>query len=145
MKRHHVCLMMTGMLPCLAAGCDALSFLLLPSTVDVVFVNESADYNVEVTIFTDDDENILEVILTTIGDKELITILPGQTVTRTFTCSNLGAIILENADLRTLLLTPDTQTSVFRQDGGFLCGGSITFTFTHTAALTDFAVSTQLQ
>jgi hypothetical protein len=49
--------------------------------------------------------------------------------------------MVENAELQSPILQPDTQSEVLRRGEDFECGGTIVFTFTHSAALVDFDVS----
>jgi hypothetical protein len=128
------------------SGCDALVGILLPSTVTVSLVNESPDYAVVVTLFYHDDDDVLEPILTEIGQEREYTIAPGQTVTFPESCDDLQAIVIDDADLRVLGgIGPETSSDVLRMDDDFECGDEITFTFTHSGALLDFDVDTAVQ
>ena len=51
----------------LSAGCDGLVDILLPSTVTITLVNESADFDVDGTIVYDDDDLFLRADLTALG------------------------------------------------------------------------------
>ncbi|MGB2986057.1 MAG: hypothetical protein WBE26_09250 [Phycisphaerae bacterium] len=138
MKKHTGYVLLAGFLPLVSlAGCDALSDILLPSTVMVSLVNESPDYDVEVTLFYHDEDDIPEIVLTEIGTERNYTIKPGETVSFTRDCDDLQAIIIEDAELQTGLFRPDTHSGVLRIDENFECGQEIVFTFTHSDVLLD--------
>lgn len=125
----------------LTAGCDALLNVLLPSTFMVSFVNESPDFAVELTMSSAEDEDTPESAIILLGDERNITLAAGATVTRTFGCDAIGALMIEDAELQSGLLQPDTSSDVVRQGADFSCGGHIVFTFTHSEVLIDFDVS----
>jgi len=62
------------------AGCNSLVGLLRPSETTIVLANDS-DFDVEVVLFYDDDQNILELLLTEIGEEMRLTIGAGEQIT----------------------------------------------------------------
>ncbi len=124
------------------AGCDALLGLVLPSTVAVSLVNQSALFNIEVTLLHHDDDDVLEVIFNQVGTEEEFTIGPGQVTTFLRDCDDLQAIMIDDADLRIVGgVGPETDTGILRMGEDFECGDTLVFTFTHSDALLDFDVS----
>lgn len=124
------------------AGCGALLDFLTPSTYTVRFVNESEDYEVDLTLATAEDEDTPEELLRLLGDERSISVGAVSTVVRTLNCDDAGALMIEDAELQSPLLRPDTSSDVIRRSEDFSCGGTVVFTFTHSALLTDFSVST---
>lgn len=61
----------------LIAGCDGLVGILLPSTVTITLVNESADFNVDGTIIYDDDDILLRADVTALGTDLQFNLGPG--------------------------------------------------------------------
>ena len=128
------------------AGCEALEGILLPTTVTVSLVNDSSDFDVEVTLRYDDEDDIPELLLTQIGTEREFTVAPGQTATFTRSCDDLQAVMIEDAELLVVVgIGPDTDTGVLRIDDHFECGDEIVFTFTHSDVILDFAVTTQIR
>ncbi len=121
-------------------GCDALLGLIQPTTVTVTLVNESAGFDVDLTLFYHDDEDVFEVILTQFGTERNFTLSPGETQSFTRSCDDLRAIIIEDAELQVPLLSPDADTEVYRMGEDFECGDEIIFTFTHSPLIQDFDV-----
>ena len=122
-------------------GCDALTGILLPTTVTVSLVN-AGDYDVDVELFIYDEQEVPELALTELGDQLGFTIPPGETVTFVRSCDDLQVIVVDDADLRILGgAGPETNSDVLRDGDDFGCGDRITFTFSHTAAIFDFDVT----
>ncbi len=119
----------------LTAGCGAAlqaAGALQGDEVTVVLRNSSDDFDVEVTLFYDDDQNILEGVLTETGTQVDTVVLAGQSVTLTRDCDDLQAIIIEDADLLLIgELGPETDTDVLRDGDEFGCGDTLVFTFSH--------------
>ena len=122
-------------------ACDSRVGLVRPSDTTVVLVNNS-DFAVEVKLFYDDDQNILEALLTEIGEEMTLTIGAGEQRTFSRDCDDLQAIIIEDADLLLVgQLGPEVKTDVLRDGNEFGCGDTITFTFEHSDALFDFSIT----
>ncbi len=127
------------------AGCDALVGFLRPNKTSVVLVN-SSDFDVEVVLFYDDDQNILELLLTEIGEEMTLTLGPGEQSTFSRDCDDLQAIIIEDADLLLIgQIGPEVKTDVLRDGDEFGCGDTITFTFDHSDALFDFSITVEIE
>ncbi len=127
------------------AGCDALVGFLRPNKTSVVLVN-SSDFDVEVELFYDDDQNILELLLTEIGEEMRLTISAGEQSTFSRDCDDLQAIIIDDADLLLIgQIGPEVKTDVLRDGDEFGCGDTITFTFDHSDALFDFFITVEIE
>ena len=141
-------LLAVAVLVCLSAGlagCDALVGFLRPKKTSVVLVN-SSDFDVEIVLFYDDDQNILELLLTEIGEEMTLTLGAGEQSTLLRDCDDLQAIIIEDADLLLIgQLGPEVKTDVLRDGDEFGCGDTITFTFDHSAALFDFSITVDIE
>ena len=123
------------------AGCNSLVGLLRPSETTIVLANDS-DFDVEVVLFYDDDQNILELLLTEIGEEMRLTIGAGEQITFSRACDDLQAIIIDDADLLVIgQLGPEVKTDVLRDGKEFGCGDTITFTFDHSDAIFDFFIT----
>jgi hypothetical protein len=127
-----------GLLTC---GCEALVDFLRPDNFTVIFVNESPDHDVDLTLASAEDEDTPEDLIELLGDERSYSVGPEASITRQFSCDSVGALMVENAELQSPILQPDTQSEVLRRGEDFECGGTIVFTFTHSAALVDFDVS----
>lgn len=123
------------------AGCDALIGLLQPRTVTIRLVNNS-DFDVVVEMFTHDDQNVAEFLITEVGDEINRTVGSGETTTIVGDCDDVQAIIIEDADLQVVGgIGPEANTDVIRDGDDFGCGDTVTFTFDHSALITDFDVA----
>ncbi|MEK7711255.1 MAG: hypothetical protein AAB341_05100 [Planctomycetota bacterium] len=133
-------------LPALSlGGCDALTILIQPTTVTVLLVNNGS-FPVDVDLFHSDVQDVPEFLLTEVGTEVNLTVEAGQTRTIVRDCDALQAIVIDNAELRVLGgIGPEANTDVLRDGGDFGCGDVITFTFSHTAAIVDFDVSTTVR
>jgi hypothetical protein len=128
----------------LAAGCDAVRQILGPSETSVRLVNDS-DFPVEVDLYYGDEQDTIEAVLTETGTNVQRTIDAGDIYSFSDDCDNLQAIVIVDADLRVLSgLGPEDSTDVLRDGTDFSCGDTITFTFDHSAILTDFAIHTSV-
>ena len=127
------------------AGCDSLVSSLRQRETSVVLVN-SSDFDVEVVLFYGADQNILEALLTGIGEEMTLTIGAGEQSTFSRDCDDLQAIIIDDADL--LLVGqpgPEVKTDVLRDGNEFGCGDTITFTFDHSDAIFDFSIAVNFE
>jgi hypothetical protein len=129
----------------LTAGCEAVRRALGPHETSVLLVNNS-DFPVEVDLYYGDNQDALEAVLTETGTAVQRTIDAGATYSFSDECDNLQAIVIVDADLRIVGgLGPEDNTDVLRDGTDFHCGDTITFTFDHSAILTDFAIYTNVQ
>ena len=125
---------------CILPSCDAIDDIIGPTMVTVRLVN-TGDFAVEVELYYDDEQLTPEVLLTEIGERLEFTVPAGETTTFARSCDDLQALIIEDADLNVLVgLGPETDTGVLRDGDDFNCGSTITFTFSHSAAIFDFDV-----
>ncbi len=123
------------------AGCDTLQTALGRSDrVTVRLRNSSEDYDVDVSLYYDSDDNVLEDVLTELGEHRTFLLGPGESSSFSASCDDLQAIVIDDADLQ-VLLTVETSSGVYRGDGeDFDCGDTIVFTFTHDEFGVNFDV-----
>ncbi len=127
------------------AGCDSLVGLLRPSETTIVLEN-AGDFDIAVVLFYGDDQNILEALLTEIGEEITLTLGAGEQATFSRDCDDLQAIIIDDADLLLIgQLGPEVKTDVLRDGNEFGCGDTITFTFDHSDALFDFSIAVDFE
>lgn len=131
-----------GLFP--VAGCGLIEDL-LPSRVEVLLINNS-DNTVDVTLYVSDEQDIPEDLLTSVGDKLEYSIAAGQTVNFSRECSNLQAIIVDDARLRVVGdIGPQASTGVLRDGEEFSCNDRIVFTFDHSDVIIDFDVTVNIE
>ncbi len=122
-------------------GCGYLETLLQLNTTAVQLVNDS-DFNVQVVLYYDDDQNLPRAVLTEVGTQLEFTLIPGESRTFTRSCDDLQAIVIDDADLMVVgQIGPETDSDVLRDGTDFGCGDTIRFTFAHSDILTDFDVA----
>ncbi len=130
------------------SGCDAVDVvidLLDPATVRVTLVNNGR-FDVEGTLFYDDEQDLPQILLTEVGRQIDFTVPAGDFFTFTRSCDDLQAIIIEDADLLVAPgVSPETSTGVLRDGRDFSCGDSIVFTFDHSDLLLDFDVTESVE
>lgn len=130
-----------GLLLAFGGGCQFLTNLVGPNSVQVRLQND-ADFDVAVTIYVDDDQNVLSDLIDNQGTLLTFTLSPGEVQEFTRDCDDLQAIVVDNAELRVLgQIGPEANTNVLRDGDDFNCGDRISFTFDHSAVLTDFRVN----
>ncbi len=126
-------------------SCDSLVGLLRPSETTIVLANNS-DFDVEIVLFYGDDQNILELLLTEIGEEMTLTIGAGEQFTFSRDCDDLQAIIIDDADLLLIgQLGPEVKTDVLRDGNEFGCGDTVTFTFEHSDTIFDFSIAVTVE
>ena len=127
-----------------AVGCGAVGTvggLLGPTRTSVELVN-NGDFPVDVRLFFDNDQLLLEEVLTELGNERTFLIQPGQSSSFSADCDDLQAIVIEDADLQVLGgAGPEDATDVLRDGDDFGCGDTIVFTFDHTDTIFDFSIS----
>ncbi len=127
------------------AGCDSLVGVLRSRETTIVLANDS-DFDIDVLLFYGDDQNILEALLTEIGEEMTLTIGTGEQFTFSRDCDDLQAIIIDDADLLVIgQLGPEVKTDVLRDGNEFGCGDTITFTFDHSDAIFDFSITVDFE
>ncbi len=125
-------------------GCPGLIDLLNPARTTVRVVN-NGDFDVDVVIYYDEDQNVLEDLIDDVGTRVEFTIAPGGVQEFSRDCDDLQAIKVVDADLRVVgQVGPETSSGVVRDGDDFGCRDTITFTFDHSAVLVDFDVSTAI-
>ncbi len=126
-------------------SCDSLVGLLRPSETTIVLANDS-DFDIDVLLFYGDDQNILEALLTEIGEEMTLTIGAGEQFTFSRDCDDLQAIIIDDADLLLIgQLGPEVKTDVLRDGNEFGCGDTVTFTFEHSDTIFDFSIAVTVE
>jgi len=131
-------------------GCNGLGEIALnvldTRKTTVVLTNTSDQFDVEADILYDDQQETISALLREFGQKLVLTIPAGESVTFTRDCNDLQAIMIDDADL--LILGgagPDDDTGVLRDGDDFGCGDTIVFTFTHSDLILDFQIQTAIQ
>lgn len=130
-----------------SAGCgsfDTLLSLLGPRTTTVRFVN-NGDFAVEGRIIIGEDQETTEELLEQFGTEISFSVEAGGTMSLSRDCDELQALLLDDANLQVVgSVGPDTRSNVLTDGSDFNCGDRITFTFDHSALITDFDVNTAI-
>lgn len=126
----------------ISSGCDLITSV-LPTTVLVRLVNNGT-LPVQAEVYTSDNQNITESLLKTLGTMREFTVGAGQTMTFSDDCDDLQAIVCE-AKLQAIVIEPNAETNVLRDETDFACGNTITFTFENSLILVDFNVMSSIQ
>lgn len=127
------------------SGCDAVADLIGPSTVRVMLVN-NGQFDVEGTLFYDDQQDLPKIVLTEFGEELDFTVPSGGSNTFVRACDDLQAIVIEDADLLIIGdIGPETSSGVLRDGDDFSCGDTIIFTFDHSGILLDFDVTVSIE
>ncbi len=126
-------------------GCDVVLDIILPSTVTITLVNDSAQFRVDGTIVFDDDDPLLKADLIAFGTERDFDLEPGESFSfPPLDCDEVQALILQDADLRVIGgVGPETDSDILRMGDDFECGNEIVFTFSGGAL--DFDVSIQVR
>jgi hypothetical protein len=151
MNRRNPIIITSGLCGLIAlGGCNGLGEIALnvldTRNTTVVLTNTSDQFDVEADILYDDQQETVSALLREFGQKLVLTIPAGESVTFTRDCDDLQAIMIDDADL--LILGgagPDDDTGVLRDGDDFGCGDTIVFTFTHSDLILDFQVQTAIQ
>ena len=132
--KHAIVALLTTM-----SGCGLIDQI--PGRTTVRLINNS-DFDVEIVIFFDKEQDIPESVLTELGTEMRFTLAPAGVTSFSRDCDLLQAIIVENARLSIIgEVGPETSTDVLRDGSDFGCGDTLTLTFDHSAAILDFSVS----
>ena len=125
---------------------DVLAAIFSPRVVTVVLDNQSPDFDVNVVLFTSDQQDIPEDLIDDLGDRDEFRLAPGDRVQFSRDCDDLQAIMIDDADLLVIgQIGPEDDTGVLRDGDDFGCGDRITFTFTHTDNVFDFHIETAVE
>ncbi len=126
------------------SGCDGI-LLVRPSTTTIELVNLGA-FQVDVDLFYSDTQEIPEALIQALGEEQNFSLAAGTTERFSRDCDDLQAVIVDDADLRVIgSIGVDTESEILRDGDDFGCGDTITFTFRHSANLTDFDVTTNVR
>lgn len=136
-----------------AGGCGNLGGVLdalgiSSDTVTLKLVNETA-FRVEPEVFVTDTDLGLDLIteeLVTLGINRLDVddLSPGDSVTRTFDCDEIEAVMASDAELKTGLgISPDADSDLFVQGEQFECGDTVTVRY--TGGVGDFSARINAQ
>lgn len=112
-------------------GCGILGNLLSNDFITVDLVNETG-FATDVRLYYGDNQNAFEFELTTFGEEfDAALAASGTGASRSFTrsCDDLQAIIIDNAESRVPLVSPNSDTEVYRDASDFSCGDVLTFRF----------------
>ncbi|NOT00770.1 MAG: hypothetical protein HOP29_09100 [Phycisphaerales bacterium] len=136
-----------------SAGCGNLGTVLdalgvSSDTVTLKLVNETP-FRVEPEVFVTDTDLGLEFVteeLVTLGVNRLAVedLAPGVSVTRTFDCDDIEALMASEAELKTGLgISPDADSDLFVQGEQFECGDTVTLRY--TGGVGDFSARINAQ
>lgn len=113
-------------------GCEALVGLVTTSTVTVTLQNDSDQFPVAATIFYDDEEDTLKLLVIEFGESQDFSVPAGESRSMTRSCDDLRGLVLEDADLLIVSgLGPETDSDLLRIGSDFECGDEVVFTFSH--------------
>jgi hypothetical protein len=102
----------------------------------------NTDFEVQVQLFYDDDQELPEDLIQADGTEVNRTLAAGEAQSFSRDCEALQAIFIENAALNIIGdIGPEAGTDVYREPDDFGCGDTLTFTFTSNALGTDLDVS----
>ncbi len=126
-------------------ACDAISIFLPQATVTIRLVNASS-FAVDGVLFYDDYQELPDLLLTELGTEFEFNIAAGQTRTLARPCDDLQVVLIDNANLQAFGgLGPDANTDGLRDGSDFSCGDTIVYTFSHSDAILDFDIATDVQ
>ncbi|NOX57343.1 MAG: hypothetical protein GXP29_00600 [Planctomycetes bacterium] len=131
-----------------ATGCGVLGSLgdlLGANRVTVRLINNSTQFDVDVEIRYGDENLELKDLLKAFGRRTDRSIPPGETVEFSRDCDELEAIFIDEAKLQAPLTNIKEDTNVLVDGSDFSCGDTIVYSFSHSAILIDFDISTSVQ
>jgi hypothetical protein len=128
-----------------AGGCGFLIGLVDPP-LTTVRLDNNADFNVDVVLYYDNEQDAPRDVLTEVGTRMEFTLTPGQSVSFDRDCDELQAVVIDNAELVVIgQIGPEAGSEVQRDGSDFNCRDTVVFTFDHSALLLDFAVSVSVE
>lgn len=83
------------------SGCSFLLDLLNPGVTSVRLQNNS-DFDVDVRIFIDDEQDVPEDLIDEVGSELNYTLSPGESAEFSRDCEDLQAIMIDRAELRVI-------------------------------------------
>ena len=125
-------------------GCGNLSGVLgalglTPNSVTLRVINETA-FDVEPNVYVSVFEGLIidavteELLKLDVNDQGFGPLEPGSSVSRTYDCDDIGAVMAADAELKTGLgFSPEDDTDVFVMDDDFDCGDIVVIRFTGSA------------
>ncbi len=126
-------------------GCGSLLDLLERNEV-TVRLNNDGDFDVDVVLVFDGNQDVPEGLIGTVGTRMEFTIPAGGSQSFSRRCDSLQAIRVEDASLTVIGgVGPHTSTGVYRDSHDFHCGDTLTFTFDHSVLIVDFGVTFSAQ
>ena len=138
MKRNTLFLLGFAALLCMGNGCPVS---VSPNTTSVRLVNHTA-FPIQVTVYYDSHQNIIEQLLESVGTKYEATVAPGASEFFSRDCDELQAITIQEAKMVIVGdVGPSTDSLVYRDGTDFGCGDTLTFTFTQPTLPTELNVS----
>ena len=144
MKKITRCLWIVGLSLCPLLGCDVLTAILLSSSTSVTLVN-NGDFDVAVSLYTSDTQEIPALLITQLGEQSTFTVLAGESLTFVRSCDDLQSIVIDDADLLVIgSVGPEANSNILRDGTDFSCGDTIIFTFNHSAVILDFDVTSSV-
>lgn len=132
----------------IASGCGAvglLSNLLGANRVTVRLINNSTQYDVDVELRYGDENLEFKDLLKALGERIDRNLAPGETAEFSRDCDELESIFIDEAALNAPLLNIKDDTDVLTDGNNFSCGDTIVYSFSHSAILIDFNISTSVQ
>lgn len=116
-----------------------------PRQTTVRFVN-NGDFAVEGKIIIGDDQETTEDLLQATGTEISFSVDAGGTMSLSRDCDELQALLLDDANLQVIGgAGPDARYQLLRDGTDFNCGDRITYTFDHSAIVTDFDVAVTIE
>lgn len=131
MRRAVIAALLTGAIV-FTTGCQFLANLVQPQNTTIRLVNPGA-FPVEVDLYIDNDQNILEALLEDDDNLTQRTVAANSETTLTLDCDQLQALLV-NAEVNIIgSIGPQDGTGVFRDGDDFGCGDTIVVTFDYGA------------
>ena len=130
------------------AGCGVLGNIgdiLGANRVTVRLINASDQFDVNVEVRYGDENLETKDLLKVLGEEVNRTLSPGESSEFTGDCDELESIFVDEAELLAPLLNLKEDTDVIVDGDNFSCGDTIVYTFTHSAIIVDFDISTSVQ
>ena len=117
----------------------ALGDILNPTTVNLRLVNDT-DFQVDPEVFVSSTSFLAEGFVLPVVSEELLTtginrqsfdkLGSGETVSSSYDCDDIQAVMAKDAELQTgLLLSPEADSELFRMDQEFECGDTVTIQY----------------
>lgn len=122
-------------------GCETFLNFLTPPITTVRLVND-CDFAVRATVVYADEQNMPRAVLEEVGTHLEFMLEPGEVASFNRSCNALQIVAIEDADLLVIGGSgPSTSSETLRDGSDFRCRSIITFTFDHSAIVSDFAVT----